>query len=31
MSQTRTNARKAAVKALYKWQMTGQSKKTIKR
>jgi N utilization substance protein B len=25
MSQTRTNARKAAVQALYQWQMTGQS------
>lgn len=25
MSQTRTNARKAAVQALYQWQMTGQN------
>lgn len=25
MSQTRTNARKAVVQALYQWQMTGQS------
>ena len=25
MSSTRTNARKAAVQALYQWQMTGQS------
>ena len=31
MSQTRTNARKAAVQALYQWQMTGQSLIEIER
>jgi N utilization substance protein B len=31
MSQTRTNARKAAVQALYQWQMTGQSLVEIER
>ncbi|MEQ1558517.1 MAG: transcription antitermination factor NusB [Methyloglobulus sp.] len=29
MSQTKTNARKAVVQALYQWQMTGQSLITI--
>lgn len=29
MSQARTNARKAAVQALYQWQMTGQNLGTI--
>lgn len=29
MSQARTNARRAAVQALYQWQMTGQSLTTI--
>ena len=31
MSQARTNARKAAVQALYQWQMTGQSLIEIER
>ena len=31
MSQARTNARKAAVQALYQWQMTGQSLVEIER
>ncbi|UOA07571.1 transcription antitermination factor NusB [Methylobacter sp. S3L5C] len=31
MSSTRTNARKAAVQALYQWQMTGQSLVEIER
>ena len=31
MSQVRTNARKAAVQALYQWQMTGQSLVEIER
>jgi N utilization substance protein B len=31
MSQTRTNARKAAVQALYQWQMTGQNLNEIER
>ena len=31
MSQARTNARKAAVQALYQWQMTGQSIVEIER
>ena len=31
MSQTRTNARKAAVQALYQWQITGQSLVEIER
>jgi transcription antitermination protein NusB len=31
MSQARTNARKAAVQALYQWQMTGQSVIEIER
>jgi N utilization substance protein B len=31
MSQARTNARKAAVQALYQWQMTGQSLTDIER
>jgi N utilization substance protein B len=31
MSQARTNARKAAVQALYQWQMTGQSLSDIGR
>ena len=31
MSQARTNARKAAVQALYQWQMTGQSLFEIER
>ena len=31
MSQARTNARKAAVQALYQWQMTGQSLIDIER
>ena len=31
MSQERTNARKAAVQALYQWQMTGQSLVEIER
>lgn len=31
MSQARTNARKAAVQALYQWQMTGQNLSEIER
>jgi N utilization substance protein B len=31
MSQTRTNARKTAVQALYQWQMTGQNLNEIER
>jgi len=31
MSQARTNARKAAVQALYQWQMTGQNLNDIER
>jgi N utilization substance protein B len=31
MSQARTNARKAAVQALYQWQMTGQNLNEIER
>lgn len=31
MSQSRTNARKAAVQALYQWQMTGQNLSEIER
>ncbi|GAB4261532.1 MAG: transcription antitermination factor NusB [Methylomicrobium sp.] len=31
MSQARTNARKAAVQALYQWQMTGQNLSVIER